>query len=54
MTPPSHQQWVRWGDVAADVKDWAITGLAIIGTAVVLAPLCFTTFLLLLHKIGNL
>lgn len=50
----SHSQWVRWGDVAESVKDWAITAIAVIAVAVVLAPLCFITLLLLLSKIGNL
>jgi len=50
----THAQWVRWGDVAESVKDWAITAAAIIGIAAVLAPLCFITLLLLLSKIGNL
>lgn len=50
----THADWVRWGDVAESVKDWAITALAVITVAVVLAPLCFITLLLLLSKIGNL
>lgn len=50
----THAQWVRWGDVAESVKDWAITALCILGLLLVLAPLCFTVFLLLLSKIGNL
>ncbi len=54
MNRPSHADWTRWGDVAESVKDWAYTALAVIVLAVVLAPLCAITLLLLLSKIGNL
>lgn len=50
----THADWVRLGDVADTIHDWAVTALAAILVGLILAPLCVTTLLLLFSKIGNL
>jgi hypothetical protein len=50
----SHDQWVRWGDVAESVKDWAITTLFVIMAAVSVSVLGVVAFLFLLQLIGDM
>ena len=54
MTPPSHEQWVRWGDVAEAVKHWATTAIFVVMAALSGCVFGVTSFLYLLQLIGRI